>query len=139
MQDKTTIQVLNKSFKYTGNSKYLRTILTNQHMHEKKSGSKHICCHSLQNHLCTHLLYETSVKIKIYRNIIILAVLCGCETWSIALREEHRLRILENGELRKIHGSKRQKVNEELHDTYYPTGEFYVIHTVRASPYNSIF
>jgi len=62
------------------------------------------------------MLYEPSIKIKIYRTIIIPAILCGCETWSITLREEHRLRILENREPRKIHRSKRQKVTEELHD-----------------------
>jgi len=132
MQDKTTIQVLNKSFKCIGNFKHLGTILTNPRIHEKISSSKHVCYHSVQNHLCTHLLYGPSIKIKIGTTIIIPSVLCGCETWSIKLREEHRLRILENGELRKIHGSKRKKVTEELHNAYYSPGEFYVIHTVRA-------
>jgi hypothetical protein len=135
MQDKTTVQVLNKSLKYTGNFRHLGTILINQCMHEKISGSKHICYHSYQNHLCTHLLYGPSMKVKIYRTIIIPAVLCGCETWSITLREEHKLRILENGEPRKIHGSKRKKVTEEFHDAYYSPGEFYVIITVNASSY----
>jgi hypothetical protein len=139
MQDKTTTQVLNKSFKYTGNFKHLRTILTNQHMHGKISGSKHVYYHSVQNHPCTHLLYWLSLKIKIYRTIIIPAVLCGCETWSITLREEHRLRILENGEPRKMHGSKREKVTKELHDAHYTPGEFYVIHTIRASSYIPYF
>jgi hypothetical protein len=61
-----------------------------------------------------------------YINIILPAVLCGCETWSLALREEHRLRVLEKRMLRKIFGSKRDKVmgewrrlrNEELNDLY---------------------
>jgi hypothetical protein len=51
-------------------------------------------------------------------------VLYGCETWSLTLREEHRLRVFENGVLRKIFGLKRHEVigewrklhNEELHD-----------------------
>jgi len=108
-------------------------------MHEKISGSKHCCYHSVQNHLCPHLVYGPSIKIKIYRTIIISAVLCGCETWSITMRAEHRLRILENGELRKIHGSKREKVTEKLHAAYYSPGEFYVIHTERASSYIPYF
>jgi hypothetical protein len=85
------------------------------------------------------MLYGPSIKIKIYRTIIIPDVICGCETWSITLREDHRLRILENGEPRKVHGSKREKVTEELHDAYYSPGEFYVIHTVHASSYIPYF
>jgi len=37
-------------------------------------------------------------------------VLYGCGTWSVILREEHRLRVLENRVLRKIFGPKRDKV-----------------------------
>jgi hypothetical protein len=51
-------------------------------------------------------------------------VLYGCETWSLTLREEHRLRVFENRVLRRIFGKKRDKVtgewrklrNEELRD-----------------------
>jgi hypothetical protein len=54
-------------------------------------------------------------------------VLYGCETWALALREEHRLRVLENRVLRKIFGLKRDEVigcwrklhNEELHNLYF--------------------
>jgi hypothetical protein len=53
-------------------------------------------------------------------------VLYGYETWSLALREEHRLRVLENRVLKRIFGPKRDEVtgewrklhNEELHDLY---------------------
>jgi hypothetical protein len=52
-----------------------------------------------------------------------------CETWSLTLREEHRLGVLENGVLRRIFGPKRDELtrvwrkphNEELHDLYSPT------------------
>jgi hypothetical protein len=37
-------------------------------------------------------------------------ILYGCETWSVILREEHRLRLLENMVFRKIFGPKRYKV-----------------------------
>jgi hypothetical protein len=54
-------------------------------------------------------------------------VLYGCETWSLTLREEHKLRVIENRELRRIFGPKRDGVrggwrklhNEELHNMYY--------------------
>jgi hypothetical protein len=63
---------------------------------------------------------------SIYRSIILPVVLYGCETWSLALREEHRLRVFENRVLRRIFGPKRDKVtgvwrrlhNEELNDLY---------------------
>jgi hypothetical protein len=51
--------------------------------------------------------------IKIYRTIILPVVLCGCETWSLTLREEHRLRVFENRMLRRIFGPKRDEVTRE--------------------------
>ena len=58
-------------------------------------------------------------KIKIYRTIILPVLLYGCETWSLILREEHRLRVFENRVLRRIFGPKRDRVTREwrkLHD-----------------------
>ena len=65
-------------------------------------------------------------KIKIYRTIIMPVVLYGCETWSLTLREERRLRVFENRVLRRVFGPKRDEVtgewrklhNEELSDLY---------------------
>jgi hypothetical protein len=52
-------------------------------------------------------------------------VLYGCETWSLTLREEHRLRVFENRVLRRIFGPKREEDgswrklhNDELHSLY---------------------
>jgi hypothetical protein len=67
-----------------------------------------------------------NVKVKIYKTIILPVVLYGCETWSLALREEHRLRMFENRVLRRIFGPKRDEVtgewsklhNEGLHNLY---------------------
>ena len=53
------------------------------------------------------------LKLKIYRTIILPVVLCGCETWSLTLREERRLRVFENRVLRRIFGPKRDEVREE--------------------------
>jgi hypothetical protein len=52
------------------------------------------CYHSVQNLLSSRLLYK-NLKIKIYRTIILPVVLYGCETWSLTLREEQRLRVFE--------------------------------------------
>jgi hypothetical protein len=71
-------------------------------------------------------LLSKSLKISIYKTIILSVVLYGCETWSLTLREEHRLRVFENRVLRRIFGPKRNEVtgewkklrNEELRDLY---------------------
>jgi hypothetical protein len=58
------------------------------------------------------------VGIKIYRTIILPVVVYGCETWSLTLREEHRLRVFESGVSRRIFGPKRDEVREwrKLHN-----------------------
>ena len=80
---------------------------------------------SVQNLLSSSLLSKT-LKIKTYRTIILPMVLYGCETWSLTLREERRLRVFENRMLRRVFGPKRDEVtgewrklhNEELRDLY---------------------
>jgi hypothetical protein len=52
-------------------------------------------------------------KVKIYKTIILPVVLYGCETWSLTLREERRLRVFGNRVLRRIFGPKRVEVTEE--------------------------
>jgi len=52
-------------------------------------------------------LLSKNLKIKINRTIILPAVLYGCETWSLTVREECRLRVFENRVLRRIFGPKR--------------------------------
>jgi hypothetical protein len=54
-------------------------------------------------------LISKNLKIKIYKTVIFLVVLYGCETWSLTLREEHRLRVFENRGLRRIFGPKREE------------------------------
>jgi hypothetical protein len=80
------------------------------------------CYHLVQNLLSSRLL-STNIKVKIYETIILPVVLYGCETWSLALREEHRVRVFENGVIRRMFGLKGDEVrgewrklhNEELH------------------------
>ena len=69
---------------------------------------------------------SSNLKVKTYETIILPVVLYGCETWSLTLREEHRLRVFENKVLRKIFGAKKDEItvewrklhNAELHSLY---------------------
>jgi hypothetical protein len=51
-----------------------------------------------------------NIKIRIYKTIILPVVPNGCETWSLTLKEEHKLRVFENRALRRIFGPKRDRV-----------------------------
>jgi hypothetical protein len=67
-----------------------------------------------------------SVKIRIYKTTIFPVVLYGCDTWSLTLREVHKLRAFEKRVLRRIFRPKRDEVTggwrklytEELHNLY---------------------
>jgi hypothetical protein len=77
-------------------------------------------------------------KIKIYKTIILL-VLYECKSWSLILREEHRLRVFEIRVLRRIFGRKGEEGaegcwklhNEELHNLYASTNIIRVIKSWR--------
>jgi hypothetical protein len=92
---------------------------------KRRLNSGNACYHSVQSLLSSHLLSK-NLNIRIYKTIILPVVLYGCETWSLTLREEHRLRMFENRVLRRIFGRKRDEVteelrklhNKELHDLY---------------------
>jgi hypothetical protein len=82
------------------------------------------CYYSVQN-LLSSLLISKNLKIKIYKTVILPVVLYGCETSSLTLREEHRLRVSENRVLRRIFGPKREEdeswrklYNDKLHSLY---------------------
>jgi hypothetical protein len=70
---------------------------------------------------------ESLYKSYFIQNCNLPVVLYGCETWSLTLREEHRLRVFENRVLRRIFGPKREEVmgdwrklyNEELYNLYF--------------------
>ena len=102
--------------------KYLGTSLTNQNsiQEEIKSRLKSVnaCYLSVQKFLFSSLLSKT-IRIKIYRTIILPVVLYGCESWSLTLREELMLRVFANMALRRICGPERDVVKGEgrkLHD-----------------------
>jgi hypothetical protein len=105
------MKIDNRSFEIMEQFKYLGTTLTNQNSIWEVSKIRlkpgNACYHSLQNLLSSRFLSK-NLKIEIYRTIILPVVLYGCETWSLTLREECRLRVL-----RRIFGSKRDKVMKE--------------------------
>jgi len=123
-----SIKIDNSSFERKDEFKYLGTTLTNQNsIQEKfrlKSGNAYD--HSVQNILSSSLLSK-NLKIKIYRTIILPVIFNECETWSLTLREERKLRVFENRVLRRIFGPKEDEVtgewrklhNEELNNLYF--------------------
>ena len=89
-QNARRIQNDNNSFERTGEFKYLGRTLTNQnsieHEIKRRLISGNACFHSAQNILFSRFLSK-SIKIKIYRNIILAVVLFGCEIWSLVVWE----------------------------------------------------
>jgi len=87
--------------------------------------SRNACYLSVQNTVSPSLLFK-NIKIQMQRTIIYPVVWYGCETWSLTLREEHRVRAYENGVLRGLFRPKKDEVagewrmlhNEELSDLY---------------------
>jgi len=124
-----SVKIDNSSIERVEQFRYLGTMLTDQNSIQEEIKSRlklgNASYHSVQNLLSSRLLSK-NLKIKIYRNIILPVVLYGCETWSLTLREERRLKVFENRVLRKVFGPKRDEVtgewrklhNEELNDMY---------------------
>jgi len=106
----------NISFERVEDFKYFGTTLTYQNsiQEEIKSRSKsgNACYHSVKNILSSSLPSK-NLKTEIYGTIIFPIISYGCETWSLTLREECRLRVSENRVLRSVFGPKRNEETEE--------------------------
>jgi hypothetical protein len=107
------IKTDNRSFEREEQFTYLGGTLSNQNSiwEEIKSRlrSGFTCYRSVQNILSSHL-QPKNIKIKIHRTQILPAILYGTETWSLTLREEHRLRVLENRVPRQVFWPQRDEV-----------------------------
>jgi hypothetical protein len=105
---------------------------------KRRLNSGNACYHSVQNLLSSRLLLK-NVKVRIYKTIILPVVLYGCGNWSLTLREELRLRMVENRVFRRIFrperkemiGGRRKLHNEELHDLYSPPSVIRIIKSRR--------
>jgi hypothetical protein len=67
------------------------------------------------------------LKVKLYKTLILPVVLYGCETWSLTVREEHRLRVFENRVLRRIFGPTRGEVTGEWRKLH--NGELHILYS----------
>jgi hypothetical protein len=106
------IRIANESIENVAKFKYLVTTLTNQKdirdEIKNRLNSGNASYYSVQNLLPSRLISK-NLKIKVYETVILPFVLYGCETWSVTLGEEHRLKVFENRVLRKISGPKREE------------------------------
>jgi hypothetical protein len=124
------IKIAIRSFENVAQFKYLGMTVTNQNLIQEEINrtlnSANASYHSIQNLSSSHLLSK-NVKIGIYKIIILPVVLCRCESWSLTLREAHRLRVFEKSMLRRrmfepkrdeMTGGWRKLHNEQLHNLY---------------------
>jgi hypothetical protein len=123
------IKIANSSFEGVAKFKYLGTTLTDHNCMQEEIKSRlnlgNTCYRSVQSLLSSCLL-SRNVKVKIYKTVIQPVVLYGCETWSLTLKEENRLRMFDNRVQRRIFEPTRDEVtgewrklhNEELHILY---------------------
>jgi hypothetical protein len=119
------IKIANRSIENVSQFKYLRTTVTNQNLIQeeikKRFNYGNACYRSVQSLLSSRLLSK-NLKMRMYETITLPLILYGCETWSVKLREEHRLRVFENKVLRRIFGPKRDEVaggGRKLHKEEY--------------------
>ncbi|KAJ4444245.1 hypothetical protein ANN_06036 [Periplaneta americana] len=117
------IKIGNLSFEEVEKFKYLGATVTNindiREEIKHRMNMRNACYYSVEKLLSSSLLSK-NLKVRIHKTVILPVVLYGCETWTLTLREEHRLRVFENKALRKIFGAKRDEVTGEwrkLHNT----------------------
>jgi hypothetical protein len=127
------IKINNISFERMKQFRYLGRTLTNRNsIHEvikSRLKSGNACYHLMQNLLSSSLLSK-NIKITVYRAIVLPVVLYWCETWSLTLLEEQRLRVFENRVLRRIFGPKTDEMTGN--------GEDYITRNLMACTHHQI-
>jgi hypothetical protein len=122
------IIIENRAFENVSQFRYLGMTVTNQNLIQEEIkrwlNSYNACYHSVQKLLSSHLLSE-NLECRIYETIVLSMILYSCETRSLSLREEHRLRVSENRVLRiflpkkeEVTGGWRKLHNVELCGLY---------------------
>jgi hypothetical protein len=108
----------NKSFDSLEHFKYLRPTISNQNSIQEgirsSFNSGNGCYFWAENLLCSSSLIKN--KIRLFKTISFLAVMNGCETWSLTLREERRMKLFANRILREsldLRGARKQASGEE--------------------------
>ncbi|KAJ4430067.1 hypothetical protein ANN_22276 [Periplaneta americana] len=94
-----TIKIGDLSFEEVEKFKYLGATVTklNDTREEiKRRINMGNTCYYSDEKLLSSSLLSKSLKVRIYKTVILPVVLCGCETWTLTLREEQRLRVFEN-------------------------------------------
>ncbi|KAJ4446922.1 hypothetical protein ANN_13623 [Periplaneta americana] len=117
------IKIGDLSFEEVEKFKYLGATVTNindtREDIKRRINMGNACYYSVEKLLSSSLL-SRNLKVRIYKTVILPVLLYGCETWTLSLREEHRLRVFENKVLRKIFRAKRDGITGEwrkLHNT----------------------
>ena len=103
------IVIGNLLFENVEQFRYLGVTVTNTnkiHKIKLRINMGNVYHYSLEKILSSRLLSK-KLKVNTYKIIILLVVLYGCETWSLVLREEHRIKVFKNEVIRKIFGTKK--------------------------------
>jgi hypothetical protein len=119
--------------------KYLGITLTNQNSIQEEVTSRlklgNACNYSVENLLSSRALSK-NLKIRIHRTTILPVVLYRCETWSLTLKEERRLKVFENRVLRRIFGPKRDDVMGEYRELHEELNCLYslpnIVHVIKS-------
>ncbi|KAJ4433336.1 hypothetical protein ANN_15595 [Periplaneta americana] len=119
------------SFEEVKKLKYLGATETNinntREEIKRRINMENACYYSVEKFSSSSLLSK-NLKVRIYKTVTIPVLLYGCDSWTLTLREEQRLRMCENKVLRKIFGAKRMKLQENGESYTTQNCTHYILH-----------